>query len=161
VLFYFLQEGKVWLDIVSLRFKEIGQLKTEMTSLGKEETGHISIPTDLVEKFAQIQTNQIRIGRANAIAELKSTKDLFSVLSSEEAVKQKAALDLGTRLKVEDAIEELMQDPKSTIAKTGGTGPLSFPVKGTDLELVYLVDDKERRLKLTGLRQGGQEARHA
>jgi len=163
VLFYFLQEGKVWLDILASRFDEISKLKTEFTNLSKQEGGSVAVPRRLIEKFSQVQTDQILIGRANAIAEsAQSSKALFSVLSSRKVLDEKGRLDIESRLKVEDAIEELMQKPRSETTKTDAvTGSLSSSVEGTNLEIVYTMDEKGRRLQLVDLRQvaaGGQHA---
>lgn len=163
VLFYFLQEGKVWLDILASRFDEISKLKNEFTNLSKQEGGSVAVPRRLIEKFSQVQTDQILIGRANAIAEsAQSSKELFSVLSSRKVLDEKGRLDIESRLRVEDAIEELMQKPRSETTKTDAvTGSLSSSVEGTNLEIVYTMDEKERRLQLVDLRQvaaGGQHA---
>jgi len=163
VLFYFLQEGKVWLDILASRFDEIGQLKTEFTNLSKQEGGSVAVPRRLIEKFSQVQTDQILIGRANAIAEsAQSSKELFSVLTSRKVLEEKGRLDIESRLKVEDAIEELMQKPRSETTKTDSvTGSLSCSVEGTNLEIVYTMDEKARRLQLVDLRQASAGGVHA
>jgi hypothetical protein len=162
VVFYLLQEGKIWLDIVSSRFNEISQLKADMAKLNKQEAGRVAVPTALIEKFAQVQTGQILFGRANAMAEFKSAGELFSVLTSRKVLDQKAKLNIESRLKVEDAIEELMQGPRSTKSKTDKTTEqLSCPVDGTDLEILYAVDEKEHRLRLIELRQGALRGQHA
>ena len=153
ILFYALQEGKLWLDILASRMNEITELKQKLAGLNKPEAGRIDVPTELVAKLAQIQKDQIQIGRANAIAEFKSSGEMFAVLSSSQVLRQKAHLDPGTRLKVEDAIEDLMQTPKPPAAQTGGeAGSVSFAVPGTDLNFVYLVDEKEDSLRLIELR---------
>ena len=132
-------------------------------NLSKQEGGSVAVPRRLIEKFSQVQTDQILIGRANAIAEsAQSSKELFSVLTSRKVLEEKGRLGIETRLKVEDAIEELMQKPRSEMTKTDSvTGSLSCSVVGTNLEIVYTMDEKEHRLQLVDLRQASAEGQHA
>ena len=154
VMFYFLQEGKVWLNLVASRFNEIAELKQGLTSQSRQESGQVAVPTELLKKFEQIQSKEILIGRANAIAAFKPSAELFSVLTSPEVLKQKSSLDSGVRLKVEEAIEDLMQEPKIGGVRTDvQTGFLHYPIDSTGLEIVYAVEEKEHRLRLIELRQ--------
>jgi hypothetical protein len=159
VVFYFLQEGKLWLDILASRTNEISDLKAKFSNLSKQGTARVAIPTDLIVKFAQIQKSHILTDRANAIANFKSAGELFSVLTSRKILDQKAELNIDRRLKTEEAIEELMQDPRPAGARTDSeTGLLSYPVAGADLDITYAIDENDRRLRLLELRQDARAA---
>ena len=72
VVFSFLQEGKAWLDMVATRLTDITQLEASLMGMQKGAeagTDRISLPRQTVEKLAEIDTERIVRGRANAIAE--------------------------------------------------------------------------------------------
>ena len=160
IMYYLLQEAKIWRRIVSARFDEIRDLKKKMVNLEKGP-GNIAVPRELIGKLAKIQSDQILIDRANAVAQFKPNDDLYSVLNSRRLLQQKAKLDAGVRLKVEEVIEELMQNPRTPSRKTVDGTELSCPIMGTDFEIVYSVDQKEHRLHLTELRPATAEAPRA
>lgn len=163
VVFSFLQEGKAWLDMVATRLADITQLEASLMGLqkGAEATGteRISLPRQTVEKLAEIDTERIVRGRANAIAEASKAKWTgFSVQASRDVLAEKANLDSDARLKVEEAIEKLMQQPTSDTAREDPHTKLLYqPIEGLDREIVYGVDESEKRVRLVSLRPPGSE----
>jgi uncharacterized membrane protein YoaK (UPF0700 family) len=157
IIYSFLQEGKAWLDMVASRLTDITDLQASMLGLQQsaEATGAetIAVPPETFEKLALIDRERIVRGRANAIAEsAKTTWTEFSVLTSRDVLDTKAGLDLDARLKVEEAIEKLMQEPNSDSAREDPqTRLLHLPIEGTGREIVYGVDVPERRVRLVAL----------
>jgi hypothetical protein len=158
IIYSFLQEGKAWLDMVASRLTDITELQASMLGLqkGAEATGAetISVPPETIEKLARIDRERIVRGRVNAIAEAaKTTWTEFSVLTSRDVLDTKASLDVDARLKVEEAIEKLMQEPTSDSAREDPqTRLLHLPIEGTGREIVYGVDVPERRVRLVALK---------
>jgi hypothetical protein len=158
VVYSFLQEGKAWLDMVASRLTDITELQASMLGLQQsaEATGAetISVPPETIEKLARIDRERIVRGRANAIAEsAKTSWTEFSVLTSRDVLDTKAGLDVDARLKVEEAIEKLMQEPNSDSAREDPqTRLLHLPIEGTGREIVYGVDVPERRVRLVALK---------
>ena len=159
VVFYFLQKGKAWLDMVASRWTDITRLKASMLDLKKsaERAGadRISVPSETIERFCQIETETIVRSRAQAISEMAmAPRSNLSILSSRDVLEAKSVLDAESRLKVEEAIEGLMLEPRpSGVEEDAKTGFLRRRVNGTDQEIVYAVDDAERRLRLVTLRR--------
>ncbi len=158
VVFYFLQRGKAWLDMVASRWQEITRLNESMRGLEEAAPAsaedRIAVPAEMIERFARVETEHIVRSRASAISQLATApRSNFSVLSSRDVLESKADLDIDTRLKVEDAIEELMVQPRPKGMQEDAAGLLHQRVQGTDHEIVYAVDDAERRVRLLSLRR--------
>lgn len=157
VMFPFLQEGKAWLDMVGSRLTEITQLEASLLGLQQgaqaSKAQRILVPRETIEKLAEIDTERIVRGRANAIAEAAQTKWMdFSVLTSREVLAAKTELDADSRIKVEEAIEKLMQQPTSNHAREDPESRLlHLRVEGTNREIVYGVDAPDRRVRLVAL----------
>jgi hypothetical protein len=76
----------------------------------------------------------------------------FSILSSNDVRKMKAELSPEDRLKVEEAFDALMLQPRPSDAQADtAPGLPRRKVERTELELVYAVDDAARQLKLVSL----------
>jgi hypothetical protein len=159
IMFYVVQNGKAWLDMMASRWKDVVRLKESMGALEKGAqhagSGRIPVPVDVIEQFSRIETEQIARSRATAIGESSTAPKLsFSILSSDEVLKAKTGLDPDDRLKVEEAIDDLALQPRPRgVEKDVETDTLRHRVPGTDWEIVYVVDDAGRQLKLLSLRQ--------
>jgi len=157
LMFYALRRGKAWLDMMSAQGADAAKLKQAMLSLRKSEGGasaaSITVPNEAILEFSRIESEQIARSRVNAIADsVNTSKADFSVLSSNDVRKMKAELNPEDRLKVEEAFDALMLQPRPSDArKDAATGFLRQRVDGTELELVYAVDDAARQLKLVSL----------
>ena len=78
--------------------------------------------------------------------------------ASRDVLAEKANLDSDARLKVEEAIEKLMQQPTSDTAREDPQTKLLYqPIEGLDREIVYGVDESEKRVRLVSLRPPGSE----
>jgi putative Mn2+ efflux pump MntP len=159
VMMYALSRGKAWLDMMSAQGTDAEKLKDALLSLRKQEGGadaaSIAVPSDAIREFSRIESEQIARSRVNAIADsANASKVEFSILSSNDVRKMKAELTPDDRLKVEEAFDALMLQPKPLDAKPdAATGFLRLKVNGTELELVYAVDDTARQLKVVSLGQ--------
>jgi hypothetical protein len=165
IMFYVLQSGKAWLDMMTSRWRDAARLKESMAALEKaaQHAGseRIPVPVDVIEQFSRIETEQIARSRAIAISESATApRTDFSIQSSNEVLKVKAGLDPDDRLKVEETINDLMLQPKpSGVEKDADTDTLRQGVQGTDWEIVYAVDDAGRQLRLLSLRQSAMGER--
>jgi hypothetical protein len=159
VMFYVLQRGKAWLDMMTSRWTDIARLKDAMAAVEKTPqyagAERISFPVDVIEQFSRIETEQIARSRAMAISEsAKAAKLSFSILSSDEVLKAKAGLDADDRLRVEETIDELALQPRpSGVEMDAVTGTLRQRVQGTGWEIVYVADEAGRQVRLLSLRQ--------
>jgi len=165
IMFYVLQSGKAWLDMMTSQWRNATRLKESMAALEKAAqhggSERIPVPVDVIEQFSRIETEQIARSRAIAISESATApKTDFSILSSNEVLKVKAGLDPDDRLKVEETINDLMLQPKpSGVERDADTDTLRQRVQGTDWEIVYAVDDAGRQVRLLSLLQSAIEER--
>jgi hypothetical protein len=156
---YALSRGKAWLDIMSAQGTDAEKLKDALLSLRKQEGGadaaSIAVPSAAIREFSRIESEQIARSRVNAIADSANASQAeFSILSGNEVRRAKAELSPQNRLKVEETLDALMLEPKPPDAKPdAATGFLRLKVNGTELELVYAVDDTARQLKVVSLGQ--------
>ena len=157
LIMYALSRGKAWLDMMSAQGTNAEKLKDALLSLRKNEGGadaaSIAVPSDAIREFSRIESEQIARSRVNAIADsVNASKAEFSILSSNDVRKMKAELTPDDRLKVEEAFDALMLQPRPSDARADtAAGVLRRKVEGTDIELVYAVDDVARQLKLVSL----------
>jgi hypothetical protein len=80
----------------------------------------------------------------------------YAIICEDKAAEQRAGLDLTERLELEDLLAELS-------TASGHAGPREAPsaggaasratAKGEHLELEYVVDEKSRIVRLTGVRR--------
>ncbi len=158
LMMYALSRGKAWLDMMSAQGADAGKLKEVMLNLrtgeGAAGATSIAVPSEAIAEFSRIESEQIARSRVTAIAEsVNASKSEFSILSSNDVRRMKAELTPGDRLKVEEAFDALMLQPRSSDAQPDAeTGFLRQRVNGTELELLYTVDDAARQLKLVSLR---------
>ena len=156
-MFYVLQNGKAHLAMMSSRLAELARLKESMQHLASNANqagdGRIALPTEVIQQYSQVESEQIARSRAQAISEsLKSAPREFSVLSSQQVRQAKAALAPGDRLKVEEVLDGLMGEPRPATAQAEPGDVFLLPVSGTDLLLAYKVDDGTQQLRLLALK---------
>jgi len=157
LMFYVLQSGKARMDMMSHRLAELTELKESMAHLANRasqaEGGRVALPSDVIQQYSRVETEQIARSRAQAITDsLRATQREFSILSSQQVRQAKTALAPGDRLKVEAALDRLMADPRPRAAEQdSGSGLFRLPVNGTGLELIYGLDESRLQLRLLTL----------
>lgn len=155
-MFYVLQNGKAHLDMMLARLKELTRLKESMQTLASTSQApgeRIALPAEVIQQYSQVESEQIARSRAQAISEsLQSTAREFSILSSQQVRQAKASLAPADRLKLEEALDSLMSNPRPATAQAESEdGVFRLPVTGTDLQVIYKVDDAGQRLRLLSL----------
>ena len=164
VMMYVLERGKAWLNMMSAQDADARNLQRSLLRLRVSEGGEgvdsIAVPNAAIQAFSRIESEQIARSRVSAIAKsAKSSDTEYSITPSIEVRKMKAELGPEQRVKVEEAFDALMLDPRPSTAHTDpGTGLLCQRVEGTSLECLYSVDDATRQLKLMFLRQSQAES---
>jgi hypothetical protein len=157
LMMYVLERGKAWLNMMSAQGADARKLQeslmTLQTSEGGEGIASIAVPNAAIQAFSRIESEQIARSRVNAIARSEQSLGTeYSISPSIEVRKVKVGLEPQQRLKVEEAFDALMLDPRpSSALPDAGTGLLRQRVEGTNLEFMYSVDDAARQLKLVSL----------
>ena len=159
VSFYLLQTGKAWLEIMTLQWRDATHLKELMVGSRNraEQAGleRIPVPAEAIKQFSRIENVQIARSRAQAITEsIAAPVEEFSILLSQQVLKVKTGLEPGDQLKVEHALDALMLQPRPASAqKDAELSMFRETVNGTELELVYDIDDKARQVKVLSLQR--------
>ena len=159
VMMYVLERGKAWLNMMSAQGADARNLQQSLLRLRVSEGGEgiasIAVPNAAIQAFSRIESEQIARSRVSAIAKsAKSSATEYSIFPSIEVRKVKVGLEPQQRLKVEEAFDALMLDPRPSSAQPEpSTGLLRQRVEGTGLEFLYSVDDATRQLKLVSLRE--------
>lgn len=159
VMMYVLERGKAWLNMMSAQGADARNLQQSLLRLRVSEGGEgiasIAVPNAAIQAFSRIESEQIARSRVSAIAKsVKTSATEYSISPSIEVRKVKVRLAPEQRLKVEEAFDALMLDPRPSSAQPDAeTGFLRQKVEGTGLEFLYSVDDATRQLKLVSLRQ--------
>jgi len=159
VMMYVLERGKAWLNMMSAQGADARNLQRSLLRLrvteGGEGIASIAVPNAAIQAFSRIESEQIARSRVSAIAKsAKSSATEYSITPSIEVRKVRVGLEPRLRLKVEEAFDALMLDPRPSSAQPEpATGLLRQRVEGTGLEFLYSVDDTARQLKLVSLRQ--------
>jgi hypothetical protein len=156
VMFYVLQSGKARMDMMAARLAEVSRLKQSMqcqADSSGEAGAPVVLSSNAVQQFARIETEQIARSRAQAINEAARTKKReYSILPSQQVREAKTSLTAAEYLRVEEASDALMRDPRPAAAENdAAAGMWRLRVAGTTLELVYGIDDSSLQVKVVAL----------
>lgn len=156
----FLRIGKERLDL----FDEMKNLEKVLfqSRLQAQKDGAevIEIAAADVGRLAEIEQIYIARDRAQAIDSFQKedTAD-YNVLKSIESSKAIADLNLETRLRVEEGIQQLTEDPHPQEAGKDQSGNYwRLPVPDTAVQILYTVDESQRQVKIILLQTSSDEA---
>ncbi len=80
----------------------------------------------------------------------------YALRMTRAMVGEAGRLDAATQLRVEARVEKLASEPQPPEARREAAGPAWLvPVPETTLEILYAVDEEERRVDLLSVRQAG------
>jgi hypothetical protein len=149
--FPFMRRAKQKLETILALQKTLMKQK-EGPATGRVSSAQLS-PSEY-EEIARIETTQIIEDRARSIglAQNEPPDATYLIQNSKEMLSGKHQLDLETRTRVETAIFQLSTDPSPPDAvKDSETGVLRLPVPETSVEIVYHIDEEQRRIFLLSL----------
>lgn len=162
-----LRNSRAWLDMMSNRGMEIARLRDSLVSAhpraGDSETQTISLPAEAVAELSRLERDHIARSRAAALAaSATESHSEFAVLSSNQALDFKRNLSPEKRWKVQEALDELMLDPRPKSAVSiPATTLMRQEVPETGIDIVYEIDDGAHQLKLLSLRDSSATGAHA
>lgn len=145
------KEQLVWLSELASELASMEESLLQVRHQAREEgiEGIKIAPADL-KRLAVVEQSVIRQDRDQAISSFRNKKvPEYTVLKSLESSKSIANLDLERRLRVEEEIQHLAEDPQppeSYLDRAGGFCRL--PVPDTLLQILYSVDQVKRQVKV-------------
>jgi hypothetical protein len=113
-------------------------------------TSVVSVPTELLEKTAKIESAQIAEERKDAVLEsVASPPTGYAIAFDRAAAEQRATLDAADRIELEDLVEQLSTDGTQVQVGTGRS-------KSNRIEIDYVVDNASRGIRVITVRHIGE-----
>jgi hypothetical protein len=131
------------------------ELKKALQSLQQRKGAEvISVPAELLEKTAKIESAQIAKERKDAILEsVASPASGYAIAFDRAAAEQRATLDIADRVALEDLVERLSTDGTQVKPQAGaGQGR----TKSNRVEIDYVIDNASRSIRVTAVRHVGE-----
>jgi hypothetical protein len=117
----------------------------------------VNIPEPAYAKLAEIERAQIAYGRMQSMLAVEEPR-AYAVQKSRSALEAQADLEPATRLRVQDLIDSLAEEPRPDAAtEDAGTGVRRLPVPGTAVAIVFSVDDAARRVRVHAFAPAGRQ----
>jgi hypothetical protein len=143
------------------------ELRTALQSL-RQRKGHevISVPAELLEQTAIIESAQITKERKDAVLQSAAFRpNAYAIAFNRDAAEQRATLDVADRVELEDLVAELstngaqLETQAEAIPGTKGA-TLRGTTESKHVEVKYVIDHASRGIRVIAVRHGG-EASHA
>jgi hypothetical protein len=135
------------------------ELKKALQSLQQRKGAEIiSVPTELLEKTAKIESAQIAKERRDAVLEsVASPPTGYAIAFDRDAADQRATLDIADRVALQDLLEQLSTDETQAKPQVGtGQGR----TKNNRVEIDYVIDKASHAIRVISVRHIG-EVSHA
>ncbi len=148
---HFMRRSKRRLEVVARLQVSLVDYKD---AIDQAEDEQINIPSAEYEQIAQIERAQIYRDREESILDSFEEIDssYYSVQKSRPVRKALAQLDPVARLGVEDQIDELTVDPQPPAALKDPEAEIwQLHVKDTPIEISFIIDEDNRRIKIFSL----------
>jgi hypothetical protein len=139
------------------RLAVVEGLRTTLSAVAsdrKEQAGAVSVSPEDYDLIAKIERDQIIRERYQNIARSKAGARTsgYVVQMGVEAQQGKSRLPAAERLLVDEQIVKLMADPQSSDVVTDPQrGLRRLPVANTSAEILFEVDEADRRVKIVGI----------
>lgn len=145
---YFVRRGKARLDRLTK------SLLSHRDAAAKADAGRIDVPAVDYELIAELERVQIFDARQQSIkASCKSADAMNYIVQKSRSVREQLAqLEINTRAMVEGELDELMMEPEPQgVTGDQETKTNRLRVPGTQVEIDYVVDESNRRVKVISL----------
>jgi hypothetical protein len=140
-----------------------GELRKALLSL-RERNGSdfVSVPAELLEQSAKIESAQITQERKDAVLQSAAFRpNSYAIAFNHDATQQRARLDVADRVELEDLVAELstsgaqLEPQAETISGTKDPTLLAA-TKSKQLEVEYVIDHASRGIHVIAVRQAGE-----
>jgi uncharacterized membrane protein YciS (DUF1049 family) len=142
------------------------QLRMALRSLQEREGPEVvSVPAELLEQTAIIESAQIKKERKDAVLQSAAFRsDAYAIAFDRNAAEQRASLGVAERVELEDLVADLSTEGSQLEAKADVVpGTKAVTVRGTteskSVEIEYVIDQASRRIQVVAVRHGGEASR--
>ena len=114
----------------------------------------MSVPVELLEQTAKIESAQIAEERKDAILESVTSRPTgYAIAFDRDAAEQRATLDVADRVELEDLVAQLSTDG-TQVKPQEGTG--QDRTKSNRVEIDYVIDNASRSIRVIAVRRVGE-----
>lgn len=138
------------------------QLRKALQSLQQREGSEfVSVPAELLERTATIESAQIKKERKEAVLEsAASQSSAYAIEFERGAAEQRASLPGLDRLELEDLVADLSTEGALRGAQPSTTSSAEAPkiqctTESRQVEIEYVVDHEARRIRVVTVKGGG------
>lgn len=129
--------------------------KAFQSLLERSGTGVISVPADLLEKTAKIESAQIAEQRKDAVLESITLRPTgYATAFDRDAVEQRTTLDVADRIELEDLVTQLSTD-RAQLELTAGAiagAAVGATTKSKRVAIDYEIDHASRTIRIIAVR---------
>lgn len=124
----------------------------------------VSVPADILERTAIIESAQINKERREAVLQGTSSREnAYAVTFEGDAAQQRSSLDRAHRFELEDLVADLSTEGAASEAQASAipeaeTAQFRRATENKHVEVDYCVDHDARRIRVIAVRPGGEGA---
>jgi hypothetical protein len=139
------------------------QLSKALLSLRQREGPEVvSVPADLLEQTAIIESAQIKKERKDAVLQSEAFRQsAYAIGFDREAAQQRTALGVADRVELEDLVAELSTNGAQLETRTpleAAPETLRGATKSKRVEIEYVIDRASRGIRVIAVRHGAEAA---
>jgi hypothetical protein len=114
----------------------------------------VSVPSELLEQAARIESAQIAKERRDAVLLSVGTRPTgYAITFDPDAAKERATLGVADRVELEDLVAQLSTEGAQFESPKGA--PLRDITKSQRVEIEYVIDQASHGIRITAVRPGG------
>jgi hypothetical protein len=137
------------------------ELSKALVSLRQRQGSEgVSVPAELLERSARIESAQITRERKDAVLQSATFRpNAYAVAFNREAALERSTLGVADRVELEDLVAELSTDGAQLQAQTqpeASPGRLLRTTKSKGVEIEVVIDRASRGIRVTAVRHAGE-----
>jgi hypothetical protein len=124
----------------------------------------VSVPSEILEQAAKIETAQIAEERKDAVLKSVAVRPSgYAITFNRDAAEERAALGVADRVELEDLVAQLSTEGAQIESQAGtissGEGAtLRGMTKSQRVEILYVIDQASHGIRITAVRSGGSHS---
>lgn len=135
------------------------ELSKALQSLRQRKVSEgVSVPAELLERSARIESAQITRERRDAVLQSATFRpNAYAVAFNREAAQQRSTLGVADRVELEDLVADLSTEgAQARTASDTGPGRLLRTTKNNGVEIEAVIDQPSRCIRVIAVRQAGK-----
>lgn len=120
----------------------------------RADGGAVSVPAELLERTAKIESTQIAAQRKDAVLQSAAFRDnAYAITYDGSAAEQRARLETADRLELEDLVAQLSTEGAPVEPQPGAAkdAPIRGATRNKHVEIEYSVDEASRRIRIVAV----------